>query len=104
MFLLQEEERAQEGSGLEVSILSLGLGADIIERHFTLNKKFEGPDHLLSSEKEEMKKLVKFAYNRNEILGNGEKIIQPSEYDVVNSQRKSLYAKTNIYKNNLLLM
>ena len=56
---------------------------------------------MLSSEKEEMKKLVKFAYNRNEILGNGEKIIQPSEYDVVNSQRKSLYAKTNIYKNNL---
>ena len=85
--------------GLEVSLLSLGLGADIIERHFTINRNFEGPDHMLSSEKDEMKKLVKFAHNRNDILGDGEKSIQPSEYEVVNSQRKSIYAKRNIDKN-----
>jgi sialic acid synthase SpsE/protoporphyrinogen oxidase len=85
--------------GIEVSILSLGMGADIIERHFTLSKKLEGPDHILSSEKDEMHKLVNIAHNRNSILGSGEKIIQPSEYEVINSQRKSLYAKKNIKKN-----
>ena len=87
--------------GIEVSILSLGMGADIIERHFTLSKKLEGPDHILSSEKDEMSKLVNIAYNRNSILGSGEKTIQPSEYEVINSQRKSLYAKKNIKKNDV---
>ena len=36
---------------IDISIMSLGLGADIIERHFTIDKKLEGPDHILSSEK-----------------------------------------------------
>ena len=87
---------------IDLSIMSLGLGADIIERHFTINKNFEGPDHILSSEKEEMKKLVKLAHLKNEILGNGDKIIQPSEYEVINSQRKSIYAKKKIKKNEVL--
>ena len=45
-----------------------------------------------------MVNLVHFAKNRDEILGTGEKKIQPSEYDVINSQRKSIYAKKNIKK------
>ena len=45
-----------------------------------------------------MKNLVYFAKNRDDILGTGEKKIQPSEYTVVNSQRKSIYAKSNIKK------
>ena len=39
---------------------AIALGANIIERHFTLNKTMEGPDHLLSSDKKEMTDLVKF--------------------------------------------
>lgn len=85
--------------GLEVSLMAIGLGANIIERHFTLNKNYEGPDHNISSEPEEFKKLLDFAKNSNFILGSGEKKIQPSEYEVINSQRKSLYAKKNIFKN-----
>ena len=84
--------------GIEISLLSIGLGANIIERHFTLDKNFEGPDHILSSEPEEMKKLVNVAKNSNLIMGNGIKIIQPSEYTVINSQRKSIYASKNIKK------
>ena len=90
--------------GIEVSILSLGIGADIIERHFTLSKKLEGPDHILSSEQGEMSILVNIAHKRNQILGTGEKTIQPSEYEVVNSQRKSLYAKKNIKKNDVFTL
>jgi len=85
--------------GIDVAIMSLGMGVDIIERHFTLDKNLEGPDHIFSSEKNEMKKLVNIAHNRNFILGSGEKIIQPSEYEVINNQRKSIYAKRNIKKN-----
>ena len=82
--------------GHEVTMMALGMGANIIERHFTLNKNFEGPDHVLSSEPAEMKKIVNFCHNSNEILGTGEKKIQPSEYEVINSQRKSLYANKDI--------
>jgi len=85
--------------GIEISLMSIGLGANIIERHFTLDKKLEGPDHILSSEPQEMKKLVYIAKNSNLIKGNGLKIIQPSEYTVINSQRKSIYASKNIKKN-----
>ena len=82
--------------GIEVSLMALGLGANIIERHFTLNKNFEGPDHILSSEPQEMERLTNIAKNTVYILGNGQKIIQPSEYIVMNSQRKSIYASKNI--------
>jgi len=82
--------------GNEITMIAIGVGANIVERHFTLDKNFEGPDHILSSEPQEMKKIVKFCHSSDEILGTGEKKIQPSEYEVVNSQRKSLYAKINI--------
>ena len=79
-------------------MMALGIGANIIERHFTLDKDLEGPDHILSSEPEEMKKIVSFCHNSEKIFGSGEKRIQPSEYEVINSQRKSIYAKNNIKK------
>ena len=76
----------------------------------------EGPDHLLSSDKEEMSNLVKFKKNhlrfnewiRNlglkdkkivtKVLGDGVKKIQPNEYITINSQKKSLYTKKIIKK------
>ena len=95
---------------------AIALGANVIERHFTLDKNMEGPDHILSSTKEEMKELVKFKGNLNNydiwrkklntqdrkkvdlILGDGIKKIQPNEYITINSQKKSLYAKRDIKK------
>ena len=92
------------------------MGADIIERHFTLDKHMEGPDHFLSSNLDEMTELVNFnqnfknskkyfsKLNKDElnktklILGNGIKKIQPNEYITINSQKKCLYAKKNIKK------
>ena len=84
--------------GIEIALMSLGVGANIIERHFTLDSSYEGPDHILSSEPKEMEQLIKFAQNADNILGSGQKIIQPSEYYVINTQRKSIYAKKNIKK------
>ena len=45
------------------TVLAVALGAEIVERHFTLDKRMEGPDHLLSSDKEEMANLVQFKKN-----------------------------------------
>ncbi len=82
--------------GLLVSQVALAIGANIIERHFTLDCTMEGPDHILSSEPEEMKKLASSARKIPLILGNGIKNIKPSEYETLNFQRKSLYASQNI--------
>jgi sialic acid synthase SpsE len=88
--------------GIEISLMALAKGANIIERHFTLDKKMEGPDHILSSNLFEMKKLVQFAKNTTAILGDGEKKIQPSEYEVINTQKKCIYAKKNLKKNTII--
>ena len=100
------------------SQIAIAKGVSIIERHFTLNKKMEGPDHILSSDKDEMLELLKTKkffgkwrkwFNQNcknkkiksnilSILGDGVKKIQPNEYVTINSQKKSLYAKKRIKK------
>jgi sialic acid synthase SpsE/protoporphyrinogen oxidase len=82
--------------GLLASTISLSIGANVIERHFTLDKFMEGPDHILSSEPIEMKELVNLSINIPKILGSGLKKIQPSEYYNINLQRKSLYANRNL--------
>ena len=88
--------------GLKVSLMALALGANVIERHLTLDKKMEGPDHILSSEPHEMLELTATAKNINSILGDGEKKIQPSEYEIINAQRKCLYVNKDLKKHSII--
>lgn len=88
--------------GIMVAQIALALGANIIERHFTLDRTLEGPDHILSSEPEEMRELVRRVSLINRILGDGIKKIEPSEYDMINTQRKSLYARVRIAKGEVI--
>lgn len=89
--------------GLFVAHTAITLGADIIERHFTLDRSLEGPDHILSSEPGEYGQLVKMAHKIPKILGDGIKRIEPSEYTNLNMQRKSLYASCNIEKGQIIM-
>ncbi len=84
--------------GLLVSTVALSIGSDIIERHFTLNKTLEGPDHILSSEPQEMERLVETSRVIKDILGDGIKRIKSNEYETMNLQQKSLYALVDISK------
>lgn len=88
--------------GLLASQIAITLGANVIERHFTLDRTFEGPDHILSSEPLEMEKLVSLTKQIPKIIGSGNKQIQPSEFQTLNQQRKSLYAKINIKKGQVI--
>ena len=88
--------------GTMVSKIALALGANVIERHFTLDRNMEGPDHILSSEPDEMKELTHAAHLMRRILGTGVKKIEPCEYDTINAQRKSLYARTDISEGSIL--
>lgn len=84
--------------GLFVSQTAITIGANLIERHFTLDRSLEGPDHILSSEPEEFRRLVEISKKIPLILGDSMKRINPSEYTTINMQRKSLHAARDIKK------
>ena len=78
------------------SIVAMSIGANVIERHFTLDKRFEGPDHILSLEPKEMSEFVDARNNIFSALGTGIKRPAPSEYLSINIQRKSIFTKSKI--------
>jgi len=84
--------------GIEVPIAAVAMGASIIEKHFTLNKNMEGPDHKTSLEPEELKAMVRAIRNIERALGNGIKKPSPSELKNKPIARKSIVAAKNIKK------
>lgn len=87
--------------GIEVPIAAVALGATVIEKHFTLDKNMEGPDHKASLDPQELSAMVKAIRNIEIALGDG--IKQPSESEIPNIEvaRKSIVAKQNIAKGEL---
>lgn len=88
--------------GIEVSIAAVALGATVIEKHFTLDKNMEGPDHKASVEPEELKLMVSAIRNIEEALGTGHKEISASERKNIEIARKSIVAACDIKKGEIL--
>lgn len=88
--------------GIEIPIAAVALGAKIIEKHFTIDKNMEGPDHKASLEPNELKLMIESIRNVEQALGNG--IKEPSKSEIKNKDiaRKSIVAKTNIKKGEIL--
>jgi len=84
--------------GIEVPIAAVAMGATIIEKHFTLDKNMEGPDHKASLEPDELKAMVTAIRNIEKALGNGIKKPSPSELKNKPIARKSIVAARNIRK------
>jgi N,N'-diacetyllegionaminate synthase len=84
--------------GIEVSIAAVAMGATIIEKHFTLDKNMEGPDHKASLEPDELTAMVKAIRNIEKALGSGIKKSSPSELKNKPIARKSIVAAKNIQK------
>ena len=84
--------------GIEVPIAAVALGATVIEKHFTLDKTMEGPDHKASLEPNELVAMVKGIRNIEKAMGNGVKIPSKSEQKNITIARKSIVAKSNIKK------
>ena len=84
--------------GLEVAIAAAALGASVIEKHFTIDRKLPGPDHKCSLEPEELESMVSQIRNIELALGDGVK--SPRKSEIVNreSVRKSIVAKVKIRK------
>jgi N,N'-diacetyllegionaminate synthase len=82
--------------GIEVSVAAVALGAQVIEKHFTLDRNLPGPDHKASLEPAELAALVKAIRNVEAALGNGVKRPTPSETKNRPIARKSLVAAVPI--------
>jgi len=84
--------------GIEVPSAAAALGASVIEKHFTLDRNMEGPDHRASLEPGELKAMVSAVRNIEKALGNG--IKRPSRSELKNKSiaRKSIVAARNILK------
>jgi N,N'-diacetyllegionaminate synthase len=84
--------------GIEASLAAVCLGAKIIEKHITLDKKMKGPDHKASLEPEEFKLMIDSIRNIEDSFGNYEKKITKSEKKIILIARKSIVASKPIKK------
>ncbi len=78
--------------GIEIPIAAAALGACVLEKHFTLDRGMEGPDHKASLEPDELKAMVQAVRHIECALGDGLKIPSPSEQKNIAVARKSIVA------------
>jgi len=88
--------------GIEVSVAAVAMGAEVIEKHFTLDRNMPGPDHKASLEPNELKELVDAIRNVEKAIGDGNKKPTESELQNRNVARKSIVALKAIKKGELL--
>lgn len=82
--------------GTEIPIAAVAMGAEIIEKHFTLDRNMDGPDHKASLEPHELKYMVDCIRNIEVALGDGIKRPNPSEVEISKVVLKSIVAKVPI--------
>lgn len=85
-------------TGIEVPIAAAALGASVIEKHFTLDKNMEGPDHRASLDPLELRAMVASIRNIEKAMGDGIKKPSPSERKNIDIARKSIVARRPIKK------
>lgn len=76
--------------GIEAALAAVALGATVIEKHLTLDKNMDGPDHRASADPEEFTRMVKGIRLVEQMLGDGKKIPHPAEHNTRDVARRSL--------------
>jgi N,N'-diacetyllegionaminate synthase len=94
--------------GIDVALMAVKLGAVILEKHFTLDRKIEGPDHKASLDPDELKKMVRririgdYPKFNKVVLGRKEKKPTKNELKIAKLARKSITAKQDISKGTII--
>ncbi len=101
MLAIKEEFQVKVGysdhtRGIEVPIAAVAMGAQVIEKHFTLDKTLPGPDHVASLEPQELETMVKAIRHIERSLGSGLKQVSASERKNIAIARKSIIAARDI--------
>lgn len=94
---------SDNGESTLVDLVAASIGAEIIEKHFTLDKKMKGPDHSFSIDPEGLKTLASQLKMINKMKGNGIKTPRESELKMRSAIRKSLTAKKKIKQGEILI-
>lgn len=87
--------------GTDVSVAAVALGATVIEKHFTLDKNMEGPDHKASTEPEEFKRLVEGIRCIEKAIGTGEKVPSNEEKKISKVVLKRIVCTQTINKGDI---
>lgn len=88
--------------GIEVPIAAVAMGAAVIEKHFTLDRNMEGPDHKASLEPDELEAMVRAIRNIELAMGDGVKAPSEAEKANIGVVRKSIIASRNIKADEML--
>lgn len=88
--------------GISIPLAAIGLGAKIIEKHFTLDKTLPGWDHAVSANPEEMRIIIKEGKRIVRALGKYERVISEAEMEQRKSFRRSIVTKRNIKKGEII--
>ena len=84
--------------GFEVPIAAVALGATVVEKHFTLDRSMDGPDHRASLEPDELTAMISAVRNIEKALGTGDKMPSASEHANIAAARRSIVARRRIRK------
>lgn len=87
--------------GAEIAIAAVALGAGVIEKHFTLDRHVDGPDHMASMEPKELKRFIKEIRNVEDALGDGIKKLTKQEEKIKDVVKKRIVALRDINKGEL---
>ena len=99
--LFKKEIGTQIIQGIHIAIAAVAMGATVIEKHITLDKSMEGPDHKASINPEEFQKMVEAIRDVESSFGDGRKRSGEAEWKNIKIARKSIVAKEEIRKGDL---
>jgi N-acetylneuraminate synthase len=88
--------------GIEISVAAVALGAEVIEKHFTLDRSLPGPDHRASLEPDEFRQMVSAIRNTEAALGSGIKTPAACEIPNISIARKSVVAARTLDSGHIL--
>lgn len=88
--------------GFEGAVAAVALGASHIEKHITLDRGMDGPDHKASMPPEEFKKYVEYIRNTELLLGDGVKKPTVRELDIIKNARRSIVASQDLKKGTII--
>lgn len=88
--------------GIEAAVAAVALGAEFIEKHITLDRNMEGPDHKASMPSEEFKKYVHHIRSTEKLLGEGIKKPTDREVHIIKNVRRSIVAACDLKKGTII--
>jgi len=89
-------------TSIDIPSIAVALGAQVIEKHITLNRNLIGPDHKFALEPYEFKKMVKKIRETENSLGKSQKLLNYSDKKILRAYRPKIFSKINISKNKFL--